>query len=114
MIVHDMIRGDAVHADVGGDRAHGHFRNVFGKLSRLRASRRCSRCRNTSTAAITAIRLTDVDAAGSSVASAPSQTGKIGSKIDIIGLSVRRHGRRRHRLPPRFTCARHSPTTSRR
>jgi hypothetical protein len=26
--------------------------------------------------------LTDVDAAGSSVASAPSQTGKIGSKID--------------------------------
>ena len=27
--------------------------------------------------------LTDVDAAGSSVASAPSKTGKIGSKIDI-------------------------------
>jgi hypothetical protein len=27
--------------------------------------------------------LTDVDAASSSVASAPSQTGKIGSKIDI-------------------------------
>ncbi len=27
--------------------------------------------------------LTDVDAAGSSVASAPSTTGKIGSKIDI-------------------------------
>ncbi len=27
--------------------------------------------------------LTDIDAAGSSVASAPSQTGKIGSKIDI-------------------------------
>jgi hypothetical protein len=27
--------------------------------------------------------LTDVDAAGSSVASAPSQTGKTGSKIDI-------------------------------
>ena len=27
--------------------------------------------------------LTDVDAAGSSVASAPSGTGKIGSKIDI-------------------------------
>jgi hypothetical protein len=27
--------------------------------------------------------LTDIDAAGSSVASAPSKTGKIGSKIDI-------------------------------
>ena len=27
--------------------------------------------------------LTDVDATGSSVASAPSKTGKIGSKIDI-------------------------------
>jgi hypothetical protein len=27
--------------------------------------------------------LTDIDAAGSSVASAPSTTGKIGSKVDI-------------------------------
>jgi len=28
--------------------------------------------------------LTDVDAAGSSAASAPSPTGKVGSKIDLI------------------------------
>ena len=80
MKVHHWLGGGAAHAGIAGDRVM-----AISAMSNLQAS---------SQQGLQALSqhkhgghhghsLSDVDATSSSVASAPSKTGKIGSKIDI-------------------------------
>jgi hypothetical protein len=77
-----LIRGEAAYAGIAGDRVmaisgmssasfHASSQQAMQSLSHHKSGGRHGQS------------LTDIDAAGSSVGSAPSKTGKTGSKIDI-------------------------------
>jgi hypothetical protein len=80
MKVHHCLGSDAAHAAIAGDRVmaiaamsgfHAASQQALQSLSQHKNGGHHGRS------------LSDVDAISSSVATAPSKTGKIGSKIDI-------------------------------